>query len=74
MLGRLLHLAEIRCTIFEAEESLDIRSQGGSLDLRLGVPALKAAGVYEEYLRFSRFDGSALTLCGKDGRRKGAFW
>lgn len=67
VLGRLLHLAGIECTIFEAEKSLDIRSQGGTLDLRLGIPALKAAGVYDEYLRFSRFDGSALTVCDKNG-------
>jgi 2-polyprenyl-6-methoxyphenol hydroxylase-like FAD-dependent oxidoreductase len=67
ILGRLLHLADIECTIFEAEESLDFRSQGGTLDLRLGLDALKAAGVHDEYLSFSRYDGSALTVCDKKG-------
>lgn len=67
ILSLLLHLANIDCVIFEAEESLDFRSQGGTLDLRLGLDALKAAGVYDEYLSFSRYDGSALTVCDKNG-------
>lgn len=68
LLGRLLHLANIQCTIFEAEESLDFRAQGGTLDLRTGLPALRAADVYDEYLKYSRFDGSALGVCDKNAK------
>ena len=69
MLARLLHhLANIECTIFEAEESLDFRSQGGTLDFNAGLGALKAAGLYEEFLKFSRFDGSALGVCDKNAK------
>lgn len=68
ILGRLLHQANIQCTIFEAEESLDFRSQGGTLDLNSGLEAIKAANIYEEYLTYSRFDGSALGLYDKDAK------
>lgn len=66
LLGRLLYLAGIQCTIFEAEESLDFRSQGGTLDLQSGLDALRAAGVYDEYMKYSRFAGSALGVCDKN--------
>jgi 2-polyprenyl-6-methoxyphenol hydroxylase-like FAD-dependent oxidoreductase len=68
LLGRLLHLANLQCTIFEAEESLDFRSQGGTLDLRGGLEALRRAGVYDEYLKYSRFDGSAIGVCDKNAK------
>jgi 2-polyprenyl-6-methoxyphenol hydroxylase-like FAD-dependent oxidoreductase len=54
--------------IFEAEESLDFRSQGGTLDLNSGLEAIKAASLYDEYLEYSRFDGSALGLYDKDAK------
>ena len=67
MLGRLLHLANIEATIFEAEASCNFRNQGGSLDLskKSGIAAIKAAGLFDEYLKFCRFDGSALGVCNK---------
>ena len=67
MLGRLLHLANIEATIFEAEESCNFRSQGGTLDLskKSGIAAIKAAGLYDEYLKFCRPDGAALGVCDK---------
>lgn len=69
MLARLLHhLASIECTIFEAEDSLHFRSQGGTLDFSSGLGALKAAGLYEEFLRLSRFDGAALGVCDKHAK------
>jgi len=66
MLGRLLSLAGIPCTIFESESSLDVRSQGGTLDLNAGLKAVKRAELWEEYLKFSRFDGSAIGVCDKN--------
>jgi 2-polyprenyl-6-methoxyphenol hydroxylase-like FAD-dependent oxidoreductase len=69
MLGRLLHLKNIEATIFEAEASPNFRSQGGTLDLsRSGIAAIKAAGLYEKYLKFCRFDGSAVGVCDKRAR------
>lgn len=68
MLARLLHRANINVTIFEAEASVDLRSQGGTLDLRTktGLAAMKEAGLYEEFLKYARFDGESLVLCDKN--------
>lgn len=68
LLGRLLHQANIKCTIFEAEESLDFRSQGGTLDLNSGLEAIRAAKLYDEYLQYCRVDGSALAVYDKDAK------
>ncbi|TAQ87969.1 hypothetical protein B7494_g3708 [Chlorociboria aeruginascens] len=53
-LARLLHTSNLD-TIFERDELLHVRSQGGTLDLhpKSGIAASKAGGLYEE----SRFDG-----------------
>lgn len=68
ILARLLHCANIPVTIFEGEASLDIRSQGGTLDLhtKTGLAALKEAGLFDEFLKSARFDGEALTVCDKN--------
>lgn len=67
MLARLLHLANIEATIFEAEVSCNFRNQGGTLDLskKCGIAAIKAAGLYDKYVKLCRFDGSALGVCDK---------
>ena len=67
MIARLLHCANIPATIFEAEASLDVRSQGGTLDLntKTGVAALKEAGLYDQFLKDARFDGEAITVADK---------
>ncbi|TID21510.1 hypothetical protein E6O75_ATG04905 [Venturia nashicola] len=59
-------LAEV--TIFEGDKSIDARSQGGSLDLHKesGLEAMKRCGLYEEYLKYARFDGEAFTVANKD--------
>ena len=72
MLSRLLSLApnasDIKTTIFEAENSLDFRSQGGTLDLRTGtgLTAMKEAKLYDAFLKHARFDGEALRICDKN--------
>jgi len=58
----------IDITIFESEESINYRSQGGTLDLHVktGQRALKEAGLYEEFLKHARFDGEAISLADKN--------
>lgn len=66
-LARLLLLANVPVKIFEAETSLDMRDQGGTLDLHdsTGLTALKEAGLYDEFLKYARFDGDAVNVCDK---------
>jgi 2-polyprenyl-6-methoxyphenol hydroxylase-like FAD-dependent oxidoreductase len=63
-LARLLQVsgAPIDVTIFEAEASIDVRGQGGTLDLHTetGIAALRNAGLYEEFLKYARFDGEGM--------------
>lgn len=67
MLARLLLRANIPVTIFEAEESVETRDQGGTLDLHddTGLAAIKEAGLYDQFLKYARFDGDALQVCDK---------
>jgi 2-polyprenyl-6-methoxyphenol hydroxylase-like FAD-dependent oxidoreductase len=67
-LGRLLHLASIPFTIFEGETSPNVRSQGGTLDLRdaTGLAAISAAGLHSEFLKFARYDGEAMCIADKN--------
>ncbi|KAJ2960266.1 hypothetical protein NQZ79_g4444 [Umbelopsis isabellina] len=57
----------IKCTIFELENSPSMRSQGGSLDLHLesGQHALKKAGLFEEFKKYARYQGQELRITGK---------
>ena len=70
MLARLLTYdsGNIDVTIFESEDSLDFRSQGGTLDLHVktGQRALKEAGLYDEFLKHARFDSEAMALADKN--------
>lgn len=67
MLARLLHQYDIPCTIFEAEPSINYRSQGGTLDLRAktGLLAIKEAGLWDEFQRHARYDGESLLVTDK---------
>ncbi|KAI5195968.1 putative oligopeptide transporter [Aureobasidium subglaciale] len=62
---------DISVSIFEREPSLDARGQGGTLDLHTetGLLALKQAGLYNEFLKYARFDGEAIVLADKHVKR-----
>ncbi|KAG9191480.1 hypothetical protein G6011_10214 [Alternaria panax] len=68
MLARLL-LTQCDCstTIFEAEASVNYRSQGGTLDLRAttGLAAIRLAGLWDEFQRYARYDGESLLVTDK---------
>jgi 2-polyprenyl-6-methoxyphenol hydroxylase-like FAD-dependent oxidoreductase len=68
MLARLLHVRNIPCVIFEGELSLDVRSQGGTLDLRAktGLVAIKEAGLWDEFQKHARYDGESLLVTDKN--------
>jgi 2-polyprenyl-6-methoxyphenol hydroxylase-like FAD-dependent oxidoreductase len=70
MLARLLthRTNNITFTIFEGEDSPDFRSQGGTLDLhgKTGPRALREAGLYEEFLKYARFDSEAMALADRN--------
>ena len=74
MLARLLLQSQstasspsLNITIFESEPAPNFRAQGGTLDLHpsTGLAALKAAGLYTEFLKYARFDGSAMRITDK---------
>ena len=72
MLARLLQVSDqrenIEVTVFEGEGSLDFRSQGGTLDLHVktGQAALKAGGLFDEFLKYARYDGEAMKFADKN--------
>lgn len=70
-LARLLLKADIPVTIFEGEASPDVRGQGGTLDLHsaTGLKVLKEAGLYEDFVKYARYDGEAFTLADKTLKR-----
>ncbi|KAH9842092.1 FAD binding domain [Teratosphaeria destructans] len=71
-LARLLLSSPQQCqltiAIFEAESSPNFRSQGGTLDLhtRTGQAALKAGGLWDEFLKHARYDGEAIKIADKN--------
>ncbi|KAL8366585.1 hypothetical protein RB595_010446 [Gaeumannomyces hyphopodioides] len=68
MLARLLQLANVPCTVFEADASPDYRSQGGTLDLHTdtGLAALREAGLFDEFEKLARYDGESMFITDKD--------
>lgn len=56
----LLHKnVDVEIVVFEGEERLDARTQGGTLDLHTetGIAAMKQCGLYDQFEEKARFDG-----------------
>ena len=68
-LARVLHVNGIPATIYEAEASADVRTQGGQLDIHEhdGQPALALASLTEEFRRIVHAGGEASRVLGSDG-------
>ncbi|KIM91155.1 hypothetical protein PILCRDRAFT_811654 [Piloderma croceum F 1598] len=69
-LAKVLQLHRVSCTIYELEASPNVRTQGGSLDLKLesGQRALELAGLTKEFVAIARPEGDNMRMAGKDGK------
>jgi 2-polyprenyl-6-methoxyphenol hydroxylase-like FAD-dependent oxidoreductase len=69
-LARVLQVRGISAVVYEAENSANVRSQGGLLDIHEynGQLALKSAGLYEEFLRLIQAEAESQYVLDKNGK------
>lgn len=67
-LARILHVNGIESAVFDLDSSPTARAQGGMLDIHVesGQAALRAAGLYDEFLRLVHPGGQATRVVDKD--------
>ena len=67
-LGRVLQVNGIEAAVYELDASPTARAQGGMLDIHedSGQAALRAAGLYDDFLRIVMPGGEAMRIYGRD--------